>query len=343
MLDDLLGALSYVGDAIDKPGRAVRGLLAGRPEEAAAAIPFSDSLGLTQKSNATSGNDLLRALGVDAGDGLLGDAAGFATEIATDPLALLGAGAGLRLGGAAERAAVARGPQFSTSADDFMRMIGDATGAGFTSTENRLLMSPGADRVMSHLPPDAAFLGSGAEGMAFKVPDGTVTRIGEVMPGAKGRPIAPNVAQPTSSIDFPDNLWRVERGLPYADRVGDMRHWTTRDPADSMIDNSGRLDMALRGSRLARQDRHLGNIGMVGDTPMVIDPGDIRALPGFSGGFQPVATAAEPGMMMNALLDALGSSQALQAGLDPRYRALLGVSGGGAGAVSGAFGRAFGQ
>lgn len=343
MIDDLLGALGYVGDAIDKPGRAIRGLLAGRPDEAAAVIPFSDSLGLTDKSRSTSGKAMLNALGMDVGDGLGGDVAGFAAEVATDPLTLLGAGAGARLGGAAERAAVAAGPRYGTTADDLSRMLsGSLTG---DMVESKILAHPRASRILSEINPQSHLIGNGVEALAFKEPSGLVTRVGEILPGAPGRPVSPNVAQASSTMDIVGGpmAFRVERGIPYADRVGDMRYWTTRNPADAMLDRSGELDAALRASRLTRQDRHLGNIGVVGDTPTVIDPGDIKALPGFSGGFQPVATAAEPGMMMNALLDALGSSQSLQAGIDPRYRAFLGVTGGGGGAVAGATGRAFGQ
>lgn len=340
-MSDILDAIGYIGSALDKPGRAVRGLLAGKPEEAAAIIPFSDSMGLTQQSNATSGKDLLKALGMDVGEGIGGDIAGFATELGTDPLALLGAGAGLRLGGAAERAAVARGPQWGTSAEDLGRMLSNGLTADIP--EAKLLQHPQASRILSEINPGSTYIGNGVEGIAFEEPSGTVTRLGEVMPGSKGRPIAPNVAQADSAMDIPGDAmsWRVERGIPYADRVNDVPFWAKRNP-ETMLDKSGELDMALKQSGLRRQDRHFGNIGMVDDTPMVIDPGDIRALPGFSGGFQEVAQAREPGMMMNALLDALGSSQTIQAGADPRYRVLLGVTGGGGGAVAGATGRAFG-
>lgn len=58
-LMDLLSALSYAGETIDKPGRAARGLLSGRPEELANLIPFSDTMGITDPSQSSSGRDML--------------------------------------------------------------------------------------------------------------------------------------------------------------------------------------------------------------------------------------------------------------------------------------------
>src|SRR3990167_6625502 len=59
LLSRLGGAIGsgagYVGETLDKPGRAVRGLLAGRPGELANLIPFSDTLGITDPAKSTSG------------------------------------------------------------------------------------------------------------------------------------------------------------------------------------------------------------------------------------------------------------------------------------------------
>ena len=373
-MEDLLSALGYIGDAIDKPGRAVRGLLAGRPDEAAAAIPFSDSLGLTDKAHSTSGKDLLNALGMDVGNGFGGDLAGFATEVATDPLTLLGAGLGTRLGGAAERAAVAAGPRYGTTADDLSRLLsGSLTG---DMVESKILGSPNSQRLLSEINPNSQLVGNGVEALAFKEPNGTITRLGEVPIGWEntGRPVIPNVAQAESTMNLPGGF-RVERGIPFADNVGDMGHWTKRPMGnlyeefanpntaagmtgvtrggstldDALRSRSEWLDRSLRQDGFQRRDRHFGNVGTIDGRSMVIDPGDLEPTLGRSldsmratTEFAPVATAAEPGAMMNALLNALGSGETIQAGLDPKYRALLGIGGGG-GATSGAFGRAFGQ
>ena len=98
LTDALLDTLGYIGSSLDKPGRAVRGLLAGKPEEALAAIPFSDAAGITDESNAVSGRGLLEHYGLlqpkqaDEGFGL-GDMAGMGAELALDPTNWFGAGA----------------------------------------------------------------------------------------------------------------------------------------------------------------------------------------------------------------------------------------------------------
>jgi hypothetical protein len=104
-----LSALAWLGDTLDKPGRAVRGLLGGRPEELANLIPFSDTLGITNsegllggtplqvsdRENALSGRDLLREYGLVGNEDNWGNfAAGLGTEIALDPLNLLSLGTG---------------------------------------------------------------------------------------------------------------------------------------------------------------------------------------------------------------------------------------------------------
>lgn len=81
--------LQYVGETLDKPGRAARGLLAGRIGDLANLIPFSDTLGITNPADSVTGRQLLEKGGILGKNkpGLdLSDVAGFGAEILTDPL-----------------------------------------------------------------------------------------------------------------------------------------------------------------------------------------------------------------------------------------------------------------
>lgn len=98
-----LSALQFLGQALDKPGRSVRGLLAGKPEELLNLVPFSSTIGLTDEDgwlgdylaltdddNYTSGRDLLREAGlISRRDNWGNFAGGLAVEMATDPLSYL--------------------------------------------------------------------------------------------------------------------------------------------------------------------------------------------------------------------------------------------------------------
>lgn len=87
-----VGTLQWLGETLMKPGRAVRGVLAGQPGELANLIPFSDTLGITDPAQQVTGRDLLEKAGVlDANtEGLdLGDVAGFGMDVLTDPLTYL--------------------------------------------------------------------------------------------------------------------------------------------------------------------------------------------------------------------------------------------------------------
>src|SRR6266852_7894835 len=86
--------LGYVGSTLDKAfgGRAIRGLLGGKPEELASLIPFSDTLGITDPANAVKGRDLLEQAGMiePSRPGFQwGDIAGMGAELALDPATLL--------------------------------------------------------------------------------------------------------------------------------------------------------------------------------------------------------------------------------------------------------------
>ncbi|HET6575699.1 MAG TPA: hypothetical protein VFG68_19015 [Fimbriiglobus sp.] len=114
-----LGGLAYLGKVADKTfgARAVRGLLAGRPEELLSVLPFSDTIGdLTEQHfgtrigtaerNAVQGTDLLAHYGLitPGDDSWQNLAAGFAAEVLLDPSTYIGLGPLTRAGKLAEKA-----------------------------------------------------------------------------------------------------------------------------------------------------------------------------------------------------------------------------------------------
>lgn len=91
----LLSTIEYVGESLDKPGAALRGVLAGGgAEQLLHLIPFSDALGIAPEKR-YSGRELLEGTGLIGANqtGLdAGDVAGFGAEVLLDPTWLLGIG-----------------------------------------------------------------------------------------------------------------------------------------------------------------------------------------------------------------------------------------------------------
>jgi hypothetical protein len=374
MFDSILDALGYAGDVLDKPGRAVRGVLSGKLDEAAAFVPFSDSLGLTDPGRRTSGRELLSSLGLDAGDGIGGEIAGFGAEVATDPLTLIGGGIGRAVGGRASRAAEAMGPRYGTTSDDLMKIVGDAGHKPDSSWYHmeRLLADPNADRVLSEIPPGSTWLGEGKDALSLRTPTGDVLRLAAEKADTPGRIVHDSILGTTRAVDVPSTpglATRVERS-PFAEGVG-SKDLSRRDPA-TMLTAMERLKQDMYASGLNFWDSHLGNAGFVGGTPKIIDPGAVRLLSEGAGAFnhtpggtmtrvspdklgplvpasafarEAVTGAADPGPLMSRLLDFLGgpgrTREAIESGLSgPNFRNELMLAGGGLGSVGGAFGRA---
>jgi len=93
-----LGGLEWLGMTLDKPGAAVRGLLAGQPEALLNLIPFSDAAGLTDPDERVWGRDLLEMYAgaprnrpglFNSFEDFAWDVAGLGTEVVTDPLMLV--------------------------------------------------------------------------------------------------------------------------------------------------------------------------------------------------------------------------------------------------------------
>jgi hypothetical protein len=111
-----LGALHFVGSTVGKTfgGRAIRGVLGGKPHELLSVIPGSDLAGITRESDAVSGEDLARQWGLLQGQGEKGkfelrDLVGPAVELGLDPATYLSLGTSNALtasGKAAQQAGV---------------------------------------------------------------------------------------------------------------------------------------------------------------------------------------------------------------------------------------------
>lgn len=88
-----ISGLSWLAGILNKPGRAVRGVLGGEPSELLNLVPFSDAMGLTDPTREVTGADLIGQPDATffSPEGL----AGFGVDVATDPLTYL------TLGGAA--------------------------------------------------------------------------------------------------------------------------------------------------------------------------------------------------------------------------------------------------
>lgn len=89
----VLPGVVWAGQALDKTmgARGVRGLLSGNPRELASILPFSDTLGITDPSQAVHGTELLRRAGLVHGedDDWQNVLAGIGTEIALNPATYL--------------------------------------------------------------------------------------------------------------------------------------------------------------------------------------------------------------------------------------------------------------
>lgn len=100
------GMLATIGDILDRPGNALRGVLAGKPGALAGLIPFGESLGAFTPEDRVSGQELLQSWGAidQPSDSLLSaeGGAGLATEMVLDPLNLIGVGLLTKAGKAAK-------------------------------------------------------------------------------------------------------------------------------------------------------------------------------------------------------------------------------------------------
>lgn len=142
--DGLIGGLGYIGSILEKPSRALRGLLDvattgefGGLREGLSILPFSDSIGLTDPNQRVSGEKLLRNVGLISEPDTPGfdenDIAGIGVEVLLDPLSYLGVGTLTRAGKALQKG----GGKVNTG------FAGRARGAEFAQSDINALLGTG--------------------------------------------------------------------------------------------------------------------------------------------------------------------------------------------------------
>ena len=107
-----LSGLPYLASVLNKPGRAVRGLLGGKPHEGLAILPFSDTLGITHPEDEVTVAQLNKNLGINDDNSWGSWGAGLATETLLDPLTYASFGTGHALtaaGKTAQKAGLLKG------------------------------------------------------------------------------------------------------------------------------------------------------------------------------------------------------------------------------------------
>lgn len=198
--------LSYILGTLDKPGQAVRGVLAGKGASSLKhLIPFSDTLGITTEADQTSGRDLTNKLGItdrrDNGWGSWG--LGLAADIATDPLnyATFGAKSALTpVGKALQKGGHLKGWSREALLRGYNALEPDLTAAGKTASQITHMADRGA-RIAS---PEAVAAANAAGGLKAGQPLAGLARLSVPFGG-------PGVTLGTGKIGL-----RVARGLDKA-------------------------------------------------------------------------------------------------------------------------------
>lgn len=355
--------VSGIGEGdLSKAAPGLLGLLSGGLAATGVGIPLSVLIGsaaaglgqgigesidpsLQADSSNVAGGKMASMFGLDP-DSTAGQAVGVLGTALTDPMSYAGLGLGSKLGARAgaglERAAIARGPRYGTTAEDLAGQLSNlpipGSSTGWTHPlANELRTNPLAGRIASEVPEGSQLLGYGTEGAAFRTPSGDVARVGAVKPSFTGRPSLDEVLQPTRASITPADQFGgrlLAERMPMAADVG----------SEAASASQGALSDALRQRGMTLADPHAGNIGFVGGAPKVIDPGALRSA-GFAGDYAPMLSAADqPSRPMNAILSALGSDRKLRAAL-ANGRSGLGweQAGGSLGAKAGALGSLLSQ
>lgn len=161
-----MGGIGYAGEVLEKTfgGRAVRGLLGGKPRELLSILPGSDLAGITDPSERVTGKELL---GYNKDDDSWGATlAGLGTEMALDPGMYLSFGGGALTG--AGRAAKAAGTLPASLAARAEQGLGGLVGIGLPLSHPSVVL--GADAGGAALARGAGAAAQGADALARSIP-----------------------------------------------------------------------------------------------------------------------------------------------------------------------------
>lgn len=351
-LDDPRKSLWNIGSGLAEGdfSKALPGLLgagaAGLTAATGFGLPFAALAGsavggLSQNlfgKEAQSPDDLVRSMGGDP-DSVSGQIGSLGLGLAGDPLSLAGAGmgrAGAKLGGGAGRSleagAIQRGPRYGTTVDDLLKTFPATEDASMAAqTLNEFRGTPQLSSMLREIPEGSSYLGSGAEGTAFKTPAGDVSRFGLTM-SQHARPIDQMLLQPTRTVAAESGVFskgspvmlHSER-VPFAQSVGKPKEIMaaggdrlTRNATveKQWQDWTKQLQDEASMRQLNVDDLNSRNWGVHQGKPVIIDPGSVDPRSSFAGGFNPlIDSSQQPGMIKNALLSMLGSDAKMRAAL----------------------------
>jgi hypothetical protein len=250
--------LSYIGSTLNKPGRAVRGLLAGKWSEGLAAIPFSDSLGITDPENEVRGRDLTNRLGLtdkrDKGWGAWG--AGVAADIATDPLTYLSFGA---------KHALTGGGKALSKVGALKGWSREAMFKGFDVTESGLQAAGHSAPEIAHLIDRGQRIASPAVESEWLRATGRALQPGDPMAGLArvGIPFGPGVTLGHGRIaqGIAHGLDTLGDKLTYGNAVGRTLNQLFNGNVNGAVDEATQRAWAEAGTPALQAQKRLGRAG----------------------------------------------------------------------------------